>query len=657
LILDMKKLFIFLSVLSLLNASDLDFNGALNTNYGDNKEFYYYTENRIDLNIFYKDFQGWVQYEYAHPPEIGFSINKIRKFRMEYAFEDFLVKVGDIYEFWGRGLVLNQFDDQITNYDNGLHGLYVGYSSGPLSLSHINGKANIWNLGNDLRIPAFKNKHNLTGLQAQYDWSMFSIGVTQLITEEDHQLQFGNQFADVHHTLNGIYSSMILGNADFFFEYVDKRATDNSISFAPVEKNGHGLYSNLNLYLGSWGLSTEYKRYAFDKAHSDLTADDYGNRIAFQTMPTLGKEHNSTLLGRVSHNYNFNDERGIQLELNGSILDKYAVSTQYSHLSRNENWQSLSQLEWAENPLESYLPSSDPSALPYWENYQEISGYTLGDNLFFKLGRGNNKQVFKTMRYFDGIQQDMSVDDNSFWNYDTTYDSTWAAYDIIIEIVDSTYMEIFDTTFSDPYNVEAKMWQELKSFTIPVELNYTFDNGYSLGIGFQYQERQKKNISKGNSIYYSVADSGWALINPENPDSSFYLEESQFAVDTIKINTQYNRMLYVTLSKAPKWSFTITHDWTNVFDGQATDDPFYNPLEALVYGDLKYFTGERDPRDPPPFIQKRWVSAELAYNLTSSQRISIMYGSIQGGLFCSNGICRVIAPFSDGIKVSYSAIF
>ena len=49
--------------------------------------------------------------------------------------------------------------------------------------------------------------------------------------------------------------------------------------------------------------------------------------------------------------------------------------------------------------------------------------------------------------------------------------------------------------------------------------------------------------------------------------------------------------------------------------------------------------------------------AEFAYNITSSQRVSIMYGSIQGGLFCSNGICRIIPPFNDGLKVSYSASF
>ena len=86
-------------------------------------------------------------------------------------------------------------------------------------------------------------------------------------------------------------------------------------------------------------------------------------------------------------------------------------------------------------------------------------------------------------------------------------------------------------------------------------------------------------------------------------------------------------------------------------------DPYYNPLEALIYGDLKYFTGERDNINLPAFVKNRWISAELSLNLTSSQRLSIMYGSIQGGLFCSNGICRLIPAFNDGVKISYSASF
>ena len=644
-----KKIILCLTICSVLVANDIDFNAALTANYGDSYDFYSYSENRLDLNFFYNDLQGWVQYEYSNPPDVGFPINDIRKFRIEYTLDDFTIKFGDIYEFWGRGLVLNQFDDQITNYDNGTRGLFVGYSNGPLSASHLNGNSNVWLFGSDLRKPYYNNSHNMSGNQIQYEWKSLSLGLTQIQSNEVHQKLFGDD-AYVNHKMKGIYGSWLATNIDLFIEYVDKISTEKTDFFQEVAhdslKKGHGIYGNLNLYLGSWGLSTEYKRYAFDKSHSDFTADDYGNRIELQMMPTLGKEQNSTLLGRVSHNYNFNDERGVQVELNGSLFNRFSVSAQYSHLSRNKDWKSLNPLDWVDKSLDTYLPSSNPSALPYWENYEEISGFILGDNLYFKLGHGSNQEVFKTMRYFDGTQ--ISTIFTESWVKDTT--------DFYGNMVIDSTMTI-DTSFSDPFEVVAKMWQVAKSFTIPMELNYSFDNGYNFGVGFQYQERTKKNISKGNAISYSNSDSSWILINPENPDSSFETHDTQFSLNGEKVNTQYNRMIYVTLSKAPRWSFTITQDWANAFDGPTTVDPYYNPLEALIFGDLKYFTGDRNPTDPPPFIQKKWVSAELAYNLTSSQRISIMYGSIQGGLFCSNGICRLIAPFNDGIKFSYSAIF
>ena len=48
---------------------------------------------------------------------------------------------------------------------------------------------------------------------------------------------------------------------------------------------------------------------------------------------------------------------------------------------------------------------------------------------------------------------------------------------------------------------------------------------------------------------------------------------------------------------------------------------------------LNIFWRIRNTVKLPSWIKNRWVSAELSYNVTSSQRISVMYGSIQGGLF------------------------
>jgi len=642
--------FSFFLFLMALEANELDFNAGVNSSFGNSYDFYSFSENTLDLNIFYKNFQSWVQYEYSNPPDIGFPINDIRKFRMEYDSKNFLIKLGDIYEIWGRGLSLNQFDDQTTNFDNGLRGLFIEYNKNPFTISHINGSSEFWNLGFDLRVPYFKDKHNMIANRFQYEKGTFTLGLTQLQSNEVHSKQDLNT-ANVSHKINGFYTSLFMKNFDYFIEYVDKISTEEVISIGSLPndslKHGYGLYANYNIYLGSWGFLSEYKKYAFDSFHGDQNADDYGNQILYQQMPSLGKEHNSTLLGRLSHNYNFNDERGVQFELNGSFYD-ISLTAQYAHLSRNQTWESMSgPFDWVRKPLKSNLPSTDISSLPYYENYQELSGYFLSDQLYFKLGRGGNKEVIGTNWYYNGLQTDTTL--TTTFNYDTSYSIYLPDYPII------TIDSLVDTS-STSYNINAKNWRESKSYTIPFELNYSMSNGYTFGIGFQYQERKLVEKREGNAKSYNVAQSKWIMVNPDDHSETFKSSVSQLSYDGQNKSTQFNRLISLTVSKASKWSFSLTQDWTNAYEVQNVD-PYYNPLEALIYGDLKYFTGDRDKVKPPSFIQDKWLSAEFIYYITSSQRISIMYGSIQGGLFCSNGICRLIPSFNDGLKIGYSASF
>ena len=106
----MKKIIILFLICGKIFANDFNYNGSIISSFGDSYDFYSFAENRLDINMFYKNLSAWVQYEYSNPPEIGFTTNDIRKFRLEYSDENFNIKLGDLYEFWGRGLVLNQID-------------------------------------------------------------------------------------------------------------------------------------------------------------------------------------------------------------------------------------------------------------------------------------------------------------------------------------------------------------------------------------------------------------------------------------------------------------------------------------------------------------------------------------------------------------------
>ena len=79
----MKRFFLF--ALSFALSIDFNVSSSLNSGYCSSYDFYDYSENLLDINLFSSNLFAWVQYEYSNPPEVGFPINDIRKFRVEYS--------------------------------------------------------------------------------------------------------------------------------------------------------------------------------------------------------------------------------------------------------------------------------------------------------------------------------------------------------------------------------------------------------------------------------------------------------------------------------------------------------------------------------------------------------------------------------------------
>ena len=52
-----------------------------------------------------------------------------------------------------------------------------------------------------------------------------------------------------------------------------------------------------------------------------------------------------------------------------------------------------------------------------------------------------------------------------------------------------------------------------------------------------------------------------------------------------------------------------------------------------------------------------WSSVDIIFNIFNSTQISLTYGSQRGGVFCSNGICRYVQSFENGIKFGVTAAF
>ena len=100
-----------------LNAQ-INTGGDTSLKFGESKNNFNYSEILLNMNVSNEYLTTWFQFEFSDPPEIGLTQNGLRKFRIDYANDNIELSVGDIYKIWGRGLIINQFDDQDVDLDS-----------------------------------------------------------------------------------------------------------------------------------------------------------------------------------------------------------------------------------------------------------------------------------------------------------------------------------------------------------------------------------------------------------------------------------------------------------------------------------------------------------------------------------------------------------
>ena len=166
-----KYVHIKIIILQSFLISQLSIGGDTELKHGESKNNYNFSEVFLNVNMS-NDFMGsWVQFEFSRPPELGLNINGLRKFRVDYTNESMELSIGDIYKLWGRGLILNQFDDQDVNLDNGLRGISIDFISERYNLNILSGLSSISRLSNDYfqnidydaRKPNHLSKHSMFG--------------------------------------------------------------------------------------------------------------------------------------------------------------------------------------------------------------------------------------------------------------------------------------------------------------------------------------------------------------------------------------------------------------------------------------------------------------------------------------------------------------
>jgi len=471
--------------------------------FGESKNEFNYSEVLLNMNISHDYLETWFQFEYSKPPEIGIGINGLRKFRVDYSDGPFELSIGDIYKIWGRGLILNQFDDQDVNLDNGYRGLSFSLIKDDLTFDLISGISNInrisqdyyVNIDQESRKPNHLSKHSIFGSDIELFRGSFSLGISFLQSRENHPLNnpatLMPDSISVIHRINGLRAAYEGVRLASYFELSNKNTilpkSVNSTyknTFNPF--NGFSLFGNVNYYfqnqlMDGWSLTMEYKNYNITKLNTsekDNFVKNYDMNLIFTQPPTVLREHSSVFLARLIPQVNFSDEVGYQLSLVGPIKDLGYFTLNYQAASRTNLWgktfpdslNALLSAEWASDSTITFLPFNDKSSLPYDELYLEMEGYI--NKIRYQLGLGITSKIPEYHVTYNSGKNGVRDNNESFEDLNGN-----GIYDI-------------GENFNDLYSIINKKIDNkiVNALTIPTLLNFNLGNGWSIDLKYEFQK-------------------------------------------------------------------------------------------------------------------------------------------------------------------------
>ena len=550
--------------------SQTDVSNQLSVRYGDSKNDYNYNEVYLDtkLSLNREDYrlESIFTFEISDPPEIGLKEDGLRKFLFGFYNDKFSFELGDIYQTWGRGLLLNQLDYQNLDFDTGSRGLGLTFQDDWKTVNIIAGdtanrKSTTVLGGYDPRVPNYFVDQFLYGADMSFDLNKSNIGFAFLFVDEDKR--------NLSHTLTSARIDKSYENGEFFVSMINKVSEKDpgDLEIFYPEKDGTGFYISNTNYLKDWALTSSYRKFTIDvndPIMRDNIVENYGQALDIQRSPSGFYQHTFRLLSRNSREVNLNDEVGLEMQLLGPINDNVNISVNYMKSSSSKRWYNGmgidSSLWYGDN---NSMPSSSQESYPFEELFIELSGYNASGKAFYKVGIDFQDQVFNVLS-------------NS---------------------------------------AEVKSFEITQSFTLPFLVSVAINPLWN--VEFQLELQRLKTGFDTTTI---------SDVEGIDDNSTFYSLLSE----------EYQKNIFLALSAnyKQKWSFNVAHESTN------SDESLLN-----------------DGQDNSFDSANQWNSFSMAYKFKSDHTLELFYGSIRGGLDCTNGVCRYVQAFDDGIRIDYSRNF
>ena len=549
--------FLFFSTLY----SQVNITNELEVRYGDSSNDYNYNELIFDtrISLFKPNYmiEGILSFERSNPPEIGLDERGLRKYLIGYYKENWSLEFGDIYQTWGRGLILNQLDYQNLDFDTGAEGVGFKFSKPNLSVNLIVGdlalsKSTTSHSGYNPRIPNYFIDQFIYGADFNHFINGFNYGLSILAVEENSQ--------DINHNLSNFRIGKDYSAGDIFLSLIRKDSKKDNFD---QNKQGSGFYLSNTNYLSNWSITTSYRSMKIDindPLSRDNLSENFGNALDIQRSPTGYYLHTFRLLSRTTQEVNLNDEIGLEFQVSGPLNSNNIVAINFMKSSSTKQWYQILGGEWA-GKENSFFPTSDNSAYPFEEIYLEFSGYSKNGNVYYKTGIDFQNEVFNVLS-------------NSS---------------------------------------ENKSYEINKSQTVPLLLSFNTGSKWSFEMQLEYQKLKTgfKNIIISDVAGIDDLYSFHSLLSEKYQINKF-----------ISLSTNFNQ----------KWTFNFSVETTNADESKLNNDSNEN------------FDSSNS-----------WKSFGVSYKFDTDDTLQVFYGSVRGGLDCTNGVCRYIQSFDDGLRIDYTS--
>jgi len=634
----LKRLSLFLFLLSLSYSQSAYFSAGLTARYGSGfqssieigdttRNSYVFREHTLDITAGYGNFSIWSNFEFSSPPRIGPDHLGLRKLRMMWESDYLSVSAGDLYGQFGRGLALNLWESQGIDWDSSLRGIWLTTRPNEkltvdiVSGNSAGGRHLPIGPGVDPRIRDFSEDATVSALLLSVDNILPNLSIGLYGVDVDaFKPWFGkmqNLFGDVE-TVDSVNVRTRSFSPGFFVEYIGrdydlyvevmKRSleifdTDSLYStpsfewiYYERENKGWGGYASVSYYPGKLGLTLEYKNYFFDDSHPDIrTKLPYrlGRLAPIMNGPTAFKEHSAVLMRRTPHIMDFEDEVGIQAEVNLNVSDDLFLIFNYAQSSRHTGFRDVNYIDgydgWEKVETESLLWFSDNEMFyPFKEFYGEFNYHYSPLNLDIRLMAARSS-----------------------------------------EIVES-YVEIInELSYWENHTQEQLDWKKRDLYTLPTELTLSLPSGHGLTL---YWEHQWEDYNDRNYLVYRDLSSS---------------EIDSVTTDEILTVPYYYRYVALNLSKPSRYSAGFVYDFASGIktgSPQNTDPANDSWLEEIL-------------RNSGVDMTNKWFGVQGSLYLTPATIFNVFYGSLQGGLKCDSGVCVYVPGIEDAFTVTITSNF